>query len=165
MKLAIDTMRIKALLLGSMLLLLCGLSHAENGCPPGMIPEGGQGVSSCRPIPGYSQPQGHWVNQWGAIAMDTSHKSAGASINQSSEVDAEQAAIANCVSNGGVLCKVEITYVNQCVALVEGNAGHNVNRADTLKQAIGTGMKTCVDAGDANCHAYYTSCNTPKWVQ
>ena len=150
-------------LLAFSLLLIGGFAHAEGGCPPGMIPEGGQGVSSCRPIPGYSQPQGHWVSQWGAIATDVSY--AGASYNQLSEEDARQAAIASCVSNGGSHCKVEITYRNQCVAMVEGNTGHNEASADTIDHALQITMKTCADAGDTNCHRYYTSCSLPKIVQ
>lgn len=161
---AILKARTRIWMLGLALLLACGVVHAEGGCPPGMIPEGGQGVSSCRPIPGYSQQsRGHWVSQWGAVATDPSH--AGASINQSSEQEAEQAALVNCASNGGTHCKVDITYVNQCVAVVVGNKEHSSNRADTIDHAVQMGMRTCAGAGDTNCHAYYSSCNVPKWVQ
>ena len=93
---------LRSLMFGLAQLLICGYVHAEGGCPPGKIPEGGQGVSSCRPIPGYQQSQGHWMNQWGAITSDFPHHSAGASVNQPSEEEAVQAAMANCMSNGGV---------------------------------------------------------------
>lgn len=152
----------RAWLLGLVLLLVGGVVHAEGGCPPGLIPEGGQGVSSCRPIPG--QPQGHWMNQWGAIATDFSYHTAGASVNQLGEAEALQAAIDNCVSNGGVQCKVEITYSNQCSALVVGVTGHNADRADTIDQAVKLGIKVCTDAGDTNCHPVYGACSRPKWV-
>lgn len=49
--------------------------RAEGNCPAGMYPIGGQGVLGCTPIPqstqaAPSQPSGHWVSQWGAIASD-----------------------------------------------------------------------------------------------
>jgi hypothetical protein len=157
--------RIRVWLLGLILLLAGGVVHAEGGCPSGMIPEGGQGVSSCRPIPGYQQSRGHWMNQWGAITSDFPHHSAGASFNQPSEEEAVQAAMANCVSNGGVQCKLEITYGNECVAMVVGTTGHNSDRAKTIDQAVKLGMKVCTDAGDTDCHAFYTACSLPKWVQ
>lgn len=157
--------RIRVWMLGLALLLACGVLHAEGGCPPGMVPEGGQGVSSCRPIPGYGQPQGHWVSQWGAIATDAANHSAGSSFNQLSQEQAEQSAIDSCTSNGGLQCKIDITYVNQCVAMVAGSTGYNTDRADTIDHAVQIGMKTCTSAGSANCHAYYTSCSLPKWVQ
>jgi hypothetical protein len=140
--------------------------HAEGGCPPGEIPEGGQGVSSCRPIPGYTQqPQGHWINQWGAIATDTPNHGIGASINQSSEEQAKEAAIANCISNGGVHCNVDITYDNSCVAFVAGDTGHNASSADTVDKAVQLGMNTCMKAGDTNCRAVYKTCSMPKLIQ
>lgn len=156
---------IRVWLLGLIFLLVGGVVHAEGGCPPGMIPEGGQGVSSCRPIPGYQQSQGHWMNQWEAITSDLPHHSGGASVNQPSEEEAVQAAMANCVSNGGVQCRVEITYANQCAAMVVGNTGHNADRANTIDQAVKLGIKVYTDAGDTDCRAFYEACSLPKWVQ
>jgi len=145
-------------------LLASGIAYTQN-CPSGMVPEGGQGVASCAPVDGGNQPQGHWLSQWGAIATDDPNHTGGASLNQPYEESARQAAIDNCVSNGGSNCKVIMTYANMCIALVAGDTGHNVSRASTIDKAVKMGMNTCVDAGDTNCRARYTSCSMAKWVQ
>jgi hypothetical protein len=151
-------------LVGLFLLLVVGKVHAQN-CPEGMALEGGQGAYGCVPIDGGNQPTGHWVSHWGAIATDVPHQTGGASLNQPNEEMAKQAALDNCVANGGSNCKIEMTYANMCVALVGGDKSYNTDRAATVDKAVQMGMKTCVDAGDKNCRAHYTSCSTAQWVQ
>ncbi|MCC8468661.1 DUF4189 domain-containing protein, partial [Xanthomonas phaseoli] len=60
-------------------LMIVGIpAMAEQGCPPGQYPIGGQGVAACAPIPqGSSQetapaprPLGKWIKTWGAVALD-----------------------------------------------------------------------------------------------
>jgi hypothetical protein len=153
-----------SLVVGVMFWFITSRVHAQN-CPEGMVPEGGQGVASCAPAGNSSQPQGHWVSQWGAVATDMPHHSGGASLNQPTEEQAKQAALDNCAANGGVDCKIAITYANMCVALTAGDTGFNTSRADTIDKAVQMGMKTCKDAGDTNCSARYTSCSKAKWVQ
>jgi hypothetical protein len=150
--------------IGLVFLLVASSVHAQN-CPQGMVPEGGQGVASCAPSGNDAQPQGHWVSQWGAIATDIPHQGIGASVNQLSEELAKQAAIESCVSNGGINCKIDITYANSCVAIVAGDTGYNTDRADTIDKAVEMGMKTCTGAGDTHCRARYASCSKAKWIQ
>ena len=158
--------RFGRLMLAMALFLLCGWLHAEGGCPPGMIPEGGQGVSSCRPIPGYNQqPQGHWVHQWGAIATDGPGGHLGVATNMSSKEEAEQTSLADCMSKGGTSCHVEVAYHDQCAAMVVGDTGHNSGGAATIAEAVSYGIQVCTDAGDTHCHAYYTACSLSKLVQ
>jgi hypothetical protein len=147
-----------------LLFLLVACSVRAQNCPSGMVPEGGQGVASCRPVDS-GQPAGRWLDQWGAIATDPPHHSAGASLNQSNEEQAKQAAIANCKSNGGEQCTVAATYANSCIAMVQGDTGSNIDRATSLDGAIKLGMDICNKAGDTNCHAYYSACSKAKWVQ
>jgi hypothetical protein len=158
------------------LLLLCtGLVHAEDGCPPGMIPASGTDINSCVPIPAdyysnqgsvqSSQPPQQWEDEWGAIATDFAHSSAGASVNQMNRDAAEQSAIANCQSNGGSLCKVELWYLNQCVAMAVSDTGHNAKAGATSEAADQAAMKVCLEAGDANCRIYYSACSLPQRIQ
>jgi hypothetical protein len=147
------------------LLLLVACSVRAQNCPEGMVPEGGQGVASCAPSGNYAQPQGHWVNAWGAIATDVSKGAVGASYDQSDEQQAKMAAINNCTSNGGANCKIEITYGNSCVAMLQGDNGYTTGRAETIDKAIKIGMESCSKSGINNCAARYTSCSTAKWVQ
>lgn len=150
-----------------LMLLVGGIVHAEGGCPPGMIPEGGPGVSSCRPIPNYNQSgsQGHWIHQWGAIATDGPGGHLGVATNMSSKEEAEQTSLAGCMSKGGTSCHVEVAYHDQCAAMVVGDTGHNSGNAATIAEAVSYGIQVCRDAGDTNCHAYYTACSLSKLVQ
>lgn len=162
----------------SLLLLCTSLVHAEGGCPPGMIPASGTDINSCVPIPpGYYSDQSHspaqssqpppqqWVDQWGAIATDFSHSSAGASVNQRDREAAERAAIANCESNGGLICKVELWYLNQCAAMAVSDTGHNAKAGPTPEAADQAAMKICLEAGDTNCRIYYSACSLPQQIQ
>jgi hypothetical protein len=146
------------------LLLIASVARAQN-CPQGMVPEGGQGVASCAPSGNDAQPQGHWVSQWGAVATDDANHSSGASFNQVSEEKAKQAALDNCVANGGANCIINITYGNACVAIVAGDKLAKFARAKTIAEAVQMGTEACANAGDVNCKAQYTSCSEPKWVQ
>jgi len=150
--------------IGFALLLVVGIAHAQN-CPQGMALEGGQGAYACVPMGNDEQPSGHWLSQWGAIATDVPNHTGGASLNQPTEDNAKQAAISNCVSNGGSDCKIVITYANMCVAMVAGGKGLFPYRANTIDLAVQMGTKMCRDAGDTNCRARYTSCSKAKWVQ
>ncbi|MES2312332.1 MAG: DUF4189 domain-containing protein [Pseudomonadota bacterium] len=161
----------------SLLFLCTGVVHAEGGCPPGMIPASGTDINSCAPIPpGYysnqqhvqpqpPQPPAQWKDQWGAIATDFAHSSAGASVNQPNREAAEQAAIANCQSNGGSTCKVELWYINQCAAMAVSDTGHNAKAGATPDAANQAAMKVCSEAGDTNCRVYYSACSLPQRIQ
>jgi hypothetical protein len=158
----------RALLLAMTGLLCNGLAHAEGNCPPGQYPVGGQGWQGCNPIPGYrnqqqgpQQPAPQWESRWGAIATSTQDGILGVSTDKRSEREASRVAMQDCQSKGGVKCKVDAAYDNQCAAVVVGDGGYNVQNASTLDRAVATGMKTCRDGGLANCHAYYTACSLP----
>lgn len=155
------------------LFLSAGLGHAEEGCPPGMIPASGTNMNSCVPIPpGYyqqapapaPQPEPAWSNRFGAIATDFSHSSAGASIDRLSRSDAEQAALDECRTNGGINCKVEISYGNECVVLAIGKNGHNAKAGATIASATDSAMKVC-NAADAGCFVYYSACSPPARIR
>lgn len=166
------------LLLG-LLLLLGNVTHAEGNCPPGYYPIGappGQaGPQSCAPIPGYgnSQQQQHpqqspppqWASRWGAIATDGPGGHLGIATNLSSKSDAEQEAIIDCQAKGGAPCAIEVAYDNECAAMVVGHTEHSSNAAATLDEAIHLGMLICNNAGDTNCHVYYSACSLPVRVQ
>ncbi|OOG47804.1 DUF4189 domain-containing protein [Rhodanobacter sp. C01] len=164
-------------LLFGLLLLLGKMAHAEGGCPPGMIPASGTDINSCVPIPpGYynnqqqAQPQPpppppQWTSQWGAIATDGPGGHLGVATNLSSKDDAEQVAITDCQAKGGVPCAIEVAYDNECAAMVVGHTEHSSNAAASLDEAIHLGMLTCNNAGDTNCHVYYSACSLPVRIQ
>jgi len=165
-------------LLIGLLLLAAGAVHAEGECPPGMFPTnppGTQGPVSCAPIPGYNNnqqqtqqqtpPPPRWISQWGAIAVDARDGSLGTSTNMISKNEAEQAALAVCQSKGGLLCKVNLSYDNECAVLVVGATGYNVSANVTLDKAIQHAMKVCGADGDKTCQVYYSACSLPVQIQ
>ena len=127
------------------LLSRCVAIHAEGGCPPGQYPVSGQGWQSCNDTTGYGQDQGQpqaaprirWIDHWGAIATDAYSGSLGVSTDMPSSSRAESTALADFQSKHGATCKVQITYRNQCAAMVVGQGGKifNVNPGTTVAQA------------------------------
>ncbi|MDR6885996.1 hypothetical protein J2X67_000486 [Variovorax sp. 3319] len=71
----------------------------------------------------------------------------------------------DCQSKGGVNCKIDITYDNQCAAIVVGDGAYNVGNASTVDQAVASGVKTCRGGGFTNCRSYYTACSLPVRIQ
>lgn len=154
------------------ILLLCclwGLStqlHAEGGCPAGTVPEGGQGVSSCRPLPGYGQPgvpapsgprNVTYIQRWGAVALDARYTgNIGASRDKSSRPEAEKIAMANCISLGSTHCELVSAYTNGCVALAKSDTHYSVASRPALNEAENEVLGLC---GDASCKIVYSNCS------
>ena len=150
----------------SLLLALSGAARAEGNCPDGMYPIGSGGASACAPIPGYSQaPAAQWADRWGAIATDDATGSVGASENKSDKATAERIALSECHEQKGGICKIEMSYYNQCVAMIVGDKAHNVSHAATLDKVVQFGIQVCTNAGDTHCHVYYSACSLPKRIQ
>jgi hypothetical protein len=171
------TMKSSRWLLFGLLFLLGGMAHAEGGCPPGLIPASGTNINACVPIPpGYynnqqqASPQAptpapQWANRWGAIATDSMTGSLGAATDMPSEDEAKQAALSDCSEKGGARCKPQTSYRNGCAVMVIGNKEFNVGSAATMNEAVQSGMKVCTDAGNTNCHVYYSACSLPVRIQ
>ena len=155
-------------LLPYLLLSISMLSHAEGGCPAGMVPEGGQGTSSCRPLPGGGQAQSGepsiaWVSRWGAIAMDTQvSRLSGASHDKASRKEAEQTAMKNCLDQGAKQCEIISAYANGCVALAEGETRFGVAARNNVGDASSAAMTQCQDG---TCRVIYTRCSQPQIVR
>ena len=160
-----------------LLLLAADIAHAENGCPPGLIPASGTNINSCVPIPpGYYnnqqqaplqspiQPPPRWIDHWGAIAADSAKGILGTATTMISKSIAENAALADCHSKGGAACTVQLSYGNQCAVVVVGDQGYNATQGATLESAKQAGMKVCNEA-DSHCHVYYSDCSLPVRIQ
>jgi hypothetical protein len=160
---------LRSLLVVSLWLLGTGSAHAEGGCAPGMYPFqfAPNQPTSCAPIPGAGnqqapqQPAPQWESRWGAIVTSTQDGILGVATDKRSKREASQAAMQDCQSKGGLNCKIDAAYDNQCAAVVVGNGGYNVQNASTTDRAVAIGMKTCRDGGHANCHIYYSACSLP----
>lgn len=160
----------RAILLACLLTVGSGDLRAEGGCPAGMIPHTGTSTQSCGPIPsGYygnqgNEPRARWAKRWGAIAADPQAPSLGFSTSFPSKKAAEKAALADCRAKGGLKCLVDISYYNQCAALVVGNEKFSTARAATAKEAVALGVKTCEEVS-SGCRLFYTDCSYAERVR
>lgn len=163
-----ETIPFSSLLISSLIFSQETLSQAA--CPPGTIPYGtGTGVNMCGPDntqpqqptqPDFQPPPPRWVSRWGAIATDIPHSAAGAAVDEKDEQAAIDGALKNCRSNGGVACKVEISYSNGCAALVLGRDGHKTKAGSAIAEEKARAMNVC-NAADKGCSVYSTGCSLP----
>lgn len=148
------------------LLLTTRFAYAQVGpCPPGMSQYSSpNGIPSCGPLRSdYDQPQGHWQDQWGSLAI-SSDGTTGWAFSQSSERIAQESAIENCISKGGTQCEVNLTYQNACIAVVNGDNGGYASSDATNQKAIKRAMKSCKKAGQKHCELLRTECSPVKWI-
>lgn len=154
------------------LLCIAPMLHAEQGCPAGMVPEGGPGTSSCRPLPGAGQggaqalsgePRGAWVSRWGAIAMDKrATRVSAASRNRGSRKEAEAAAVKGCLEQGAKQCEIISAYANGCAALASSESRFAVVARNTATEAESAAMAQCQDA---TCQIIYNGCSQAQFLR
>ncbi|MCD5975534.1 DUF4189 domain-containing protein [Pseudomonas quasicaspiana] len=157
-------------------LCAAGAAKAEQGCPPGQYPIGGQGVAACAPIPqGNSEqtapaprPLGKWIKTWGAIASDGG-SNLGVAKGKLKKSDAQEEALSKCKSVSGKECQVDFVYENQCTAI----AGPYKNESAISGVLSYTGGPTTdVASSDAlancskhnkglDCRVIYQACSEP----
>lgn len=159
----------------ALFLATAGIVHAEGGCPAGMIPYSGNDPSSCGPIPpGYygNSFQGvrqdplppEWSSRWGAIATYAPAGVLGASNDFPSKEAAERQALIDCQNKGGLSCKIEVAYDNECAAVVVGDQGYVVTSNPFEDAAIKAGIDTCGGI-KRHCHSYYSACSRPVRIR
>jgi Domain of unknown function (DUF4189) len=154
-----------------LIFLAVGTVFAEGGCPDGYFPVGGgsAGWQGCAPMDGgNSQPQANlgpeWATRWGAIAHDGEAGRFGGAEGLSSKRKAEKAAIKECKKNGGRVCKVKISYYNQCGAMAWGNGFLTSARGPQQNAVIQDAVDTCNKKG-GSCQPYYSGCSYPERVR
>ncbi|MDG6401294.1 DUF4189 domain-containing protein [Pseudomonas quasicaspiana] len=155
-------------------------AKAEQGCPPGQYPIGGQGAIACAPLPQQSvqqqpRPSGKWIKTWGAIAMGSSDSipTYGVTTGKLSKDEAEEDALNRCASRGQTNCQIGLSYKNQCAAVAEPQINGNPF-AGGISEFMGHG--TVLKASDmalerckqhnkstpsAECKVIYTACSEP----
>lgn len=110
-------------------------------------------------------PPPKWESRWGAVAIDVPSGSLGTATNLSSKRQAVKAALTDCQSkHGSTTCKIDLSYSNQCAAMVVGGKIYNVNPGATMDEAIQTGMNMCRTAA-SDCHVYYSACSSAQRIQ
>lgn len=145
-----------------LLLFVSNITIAQ-ACPPG-IPAGAPG---CVPPDVYNSQFGtpqpkvikqQWADRWGAIAGDNVKGILGAVTGKKNKRSAEKAALKECHYKGGKNCRIELSYYNQCAAMIVGNTGFGFNNAASEERAKEIGMQKC-QASDSNCKVFYSACS------
>lgn len=166
--------KIKYAFVASVVLLVSGAVRAEMGCPPGLFPNtfgapGGGCIPYNENVPQAPQvPQVRWANRWGALAVATTNSGAGGSVlgvsqGMKSEGKAEKKALSHCRDQGGLDCKLDLTYRNQCAVVVWGGKVTFRREHQPLRKMMG--MRGCMADGDANCVLYYSACSRAERTQ
>ncbi|WP_448098340.1 DUF4189 domain-containing protein [Luteibacter yeojuensis] len=118
------------------IIALAFTTHASAQCAPGIPSAGNPGcVPTNQPNSPYYQESGPtqppaqaavWADRWGAIAIDDNSGKGGTVSSAASKSNAESEAMQRCVDNGGIQCKLMITYRNQCVAASQKLTGGQI---------------------------------------
>ncbi|MBX9401729.1 DUF4189 domain-containing protein [Lysobacter sp. BMK333-48F3] len=159
-------MKLNVLISLTTIALCVGQVRAEGGCPAGMIPAQGTNISSCMPISSSGEEAApslgpRWAPSWGATAQDPESGVMGAVADKPNKRSAKQGAVADCLSRGGVKCKVQGVYSNQCIVTVQGGGFENDVYAESIERATQQGMDACRKKGRSNCRVYYQACSLP----
>jgi len=162
-------MRISLSLLLFGLLSVASTARAEGGCPPGQVPQQGNGWRACVPLNNGSAQPGpsdnfvgpHMTARWISLAVDSDKAVLGKSGDSRTEDQAKQSAMNDCASQGGLTCHVITTAKNSCVAMVVGSTRVTTDGGPTQGQAEANAMEGCKSAADSNCSVYYSACVRP----
>ena len=122
---------------------------------PYYVPPGAQSGNG---IP--NAPVVKWADRWGAIAVDFGNRIIGTTENSVNKRKAATSAMEKCKKAGGTNCKIELTYHNQCVAMVTGALGYSVVRAETAERAGEVGVNMCSEK-EKDCAVFYSACSLP----
>lgn len=149
-------------LLGS---IISATAVGQTRCPIGVqagniqcIPDDPQAEVNAAP-----RPTGEWIKTWGAIAS-SENGDIGSSTGKFSKKDAEAEAMKICADFGNSDCKVNMTYKNQCVAVVQaakGRTGGKIITAETADIAKRTALQECQEDSGAQCFVRGTDCTEP----
>lgn len=82
------------------------------------------------------------------MATDAPRSILGAVTGQPSQQAAQQAALSDCKSKGGINCKPANTYKNGCTALTSSDSSFYTGADVTIDIVAAQGMRACIEAGD-----------------
>lgn len=160
--------------LGIALLVVSLNAMGDGQCPEGstQAPGPALGVINCVPLPAANNPGNdaggpRWQSRWGAIAFDygVSNVGLGIAVASSSKRRAKSAALADCRAKGGLDCRVNLIYDNQCAVVIAATGYSRSHGGATTEIAAQRGMELCEAEGFDNCQVYYKACSLPQQVQ
>lgn len=167
------------MLKATMMLAGIALSYpafAEQGCPTGQYPIGGQGAISCAPIPqqqstvAQPRPAGKWLKTWGAVAVGVLNAKPlyAVPVGLASEDAAKREALDRCNKSGAKGCRPSTTFRNQCMSIgepqIEGSPKPDgiieFSRQPTEQLAKGAALRGCSEENPGTeCKIIHTACS------
>lgn len=150
------------------LLIVSFRAYAEGSCPPGQVPQQGNGWRSCVPAGGSTAQasdsqfvQPYWEARWIALTADTTEGVLGHSGESRSEEEAGRSSMADCVAQGGRSCKVVTSAKNGCVAIAVGDTRFEADSGRTDEEARAKVLDECTRYPSKNCNVLYSGCAAP----
>ncbi|WP_448100797.1 DUF4189 domain-containing protein [Luteibacter jiangsuensis] len=156
---------IRLIVVLTLILLSCPVL-AEGGCPPGQVPQEGNGWRACVPIGNSSQSTGPGDNfrgpsrvaRWTALAFGKSKGILGGGLNKASEEEAISGAMSDCASQGGTDCEFIGVVKNQCIAIAVGTTLFATSAGPTQMTAEKLAVAKCSKSDATGCKPYYATC-------
>lgn len=106
----------------------------------------------------------HWQSRWGAIVTDAPQGIVSSSKDQPNSRKAEQVALSDCKTRGGINCKLQVSYSNGCAALAYSGHTFAVESGPSLNEASRKAIQTCNRAA-SDCEVYLSTCSAPALVR
>jgi hypothetical protein len=149
-------------------LAFAGPIHAEGGCPPGQVPQQGNGWMSCVPAgssaasSGTLPPPRSVEERWVALTADAPKGLLGQSGDSKTQEEAESSAMRDCTTQGGTNCIVAVSARNGCIAMATSSKVFGVGSGPSETLADADAVERCRKGGDENCNVIYKRCVRPK---
>ena len=149
-------------------LAIPNMALVEGGCPPGQVPQQGNGWMAC--VPNGSNPESSgttpksrsWDERWVALTADTPKGVLGQSGESRTQEEAESSAMRDCVGQGGTQCAVAVSARNGCIAMATSSKVYGVGSGSTELAADNEAVERCKKGGDAECNVIYKRCVSAK---
>lgn len=161
------------LLMLALTLAAPGPASAEDGCPPGFIPNAaGTPNMQCIPAGGLGGANGvfeKWERRWGAFTNDVDTGKIGVATAMTTKRKAVKEAMRDCQARGGTQCQLLLTYTNQCAAIATGpqaNGTYAISSAGGVNATVAkrVAMDECTKRSDS-CEIFLTECSYAEQVQ
>jgi hypothetical protein len=142
-------------------------AHAAGGCPPGQVPQQGQGWASCIPLSNSgATPGADFVGptkeaRWISVATDGAKGVIGRSVEAKTKEEAGITALSDCTTQGGTECKVLASVKNGCLSIATSSLGFGAGIGPTQESADGDAKEICQSGPDKNCRSIYARCVSP----
>lgn len=164
-------MRILLAFLTMSLLLVSLRARAEGGCPPGQVPQQGNGWRACVPNNTSNAAQGPSdtfvgpmaVASWISLSADPDKGVLGESADARTKADADHTAMADCAAKGGLNCRVVVSAKNGCVAMAVSSDIFATASGPTQGTANASAVENCKRGKDPACPIIYSKCVKPVY--